>query len=150
MFEEEHNLIISQQFGFRSKHSTTHQILRLVEEISFDFNKDLTTGMILFDIEKAFDSIWHDGLIHKMIKCNFPTYLIKIILSFLSKRNFFVNVNKSFSNDFEIPAGVPQGSLLSPYLFNFFINAIPSPPNCSKAIYADNTIFKITDGYLNS
>ena len=51
----------------------------------------------------------------------------------------FVDINDNASDHYPIPAGVPQGSLLSPHLFNIFINGIPTPKNCNLAIYADDT-----------
>ena len=95
--------------------------------------------MVLLDIEKAFDSVWHEGLLHKLIALKFPTFLIKMIRSYLSERQAFVNFNDCSSFTFDIPAGVPQGSLLSPFLFNVFINDVPIPKKCYLAIYADDT-----------
>ena len=137
--EETNSIIIPQQFGFHSKHSTTQQILRIMEKISMGFNKNQSTGMALLDIEKAFDSVWHKGLLYKLHRCNYPLFLTKLISSFLSDRSSFVDINGFHSEPYPIPAGVPQGSLLSPHLFNFFINGIPKPKNCDLAIYADDT-----------
>lgn len=95
--------------------------------------------MTLLDIEKAFDSVWHDALRHKIFSLDFPMYLVKIISSFLENRTAFVSFNNIASSYYSIPAGVPQGSLLSPFLFNIFINDIPIPKNCKIAIYADDT-----------
>jgi hypothetical protein len=138
-FEEENNILHSQQFGFRQKHSTTHQILRIMESISLGFHQNCATGMVLLDIQKAFDSFWHNGILHKLYVLNLPIHLCKLIKSFLENRNFFVQLHNSKSKSYEIPAGVPQGSLLSPTLFNWFINDIPTPKNCKLALYADDT-----------
>lgn len=145
-FLSTNEILINQQFGFRSGHSTSKQIIRIIEEICFDFNRDRTTGMVFLDVEKAFDSIWHDGLIFKMAQLNFPIHLLKIIQSFLNDRNSFVQINNSISQRFRVRAGVPQGSILSPTLFNIFLNDIPTPPGCKKAIYADDTALKTTSG----
>ena len=139
LFEETNSIIIPQQFGFRSKHSTTQQIIRITENISMNFNKNQSTGMALLDIEKAYDSVWHKGLLFKMRKYNYPLSLIKLTSSFLSDRSSFVDINGIGSKLYSIPAGVPQGSLLSPHLFNIYINGIPKPKNCDLAIYADDT-----------
>ena len=72
----------NEQFGFRSFHSTSHQIKRICNYVKDHRSQGRSTGMILLDIEKAFDSVWHDGLVYKMIKLNFPVYLCKIVQSF--------------------------------------------------------------------
>jgi hypothetical protein len=83
--------------------------------------------------------VWHEGLVYKLNCLKFPNYLIKLIQSFLDGRKAFVEVENQFSFEYSIPAGVPQGSLLSPFLFNIYINDIPHPKNCHLAIYADDT-----------
>lgn len=138
-FEESRNIFIPQQFGFRSGHSTVQQILRITECASFNFNRNRSTGLALLDLEKAFDSVWHDGLIHKLMVFDYPERLVKTVNSFLHDRKAFVDVNGTSSPTFEIPAGVPQGSLLSPHLFNVFINDIPTTKDTKLAIYADDT-----------
>lgn len=139
-------VLINQQFGFRSGHSTTKQLIRLLEQISFDFNNDLSTGMVCLDVEKAFDSVWHNGLIFKMSEIGFPIHILKIVQSFLCDRKSFVQINNSKSQEFHVRAGVPQGSILSPTLFNIFLNDIPTPKGCVKAIYADDTALKCSFG----
>jgi hypothetical protein len=61
---EENNILPNQQFGFRAKHSTEHQVQRIVKFIKNGFRQKLSTGMLLLDIEKAYDTVWHDGLTH--------------------------------------------------------------------------------------
>ncbi|GFT12364.1 probable RNA-directed DNA polymerase from transposon X-element [Trichonephila clavipes] len=78
------NMIIPQQCGFRPKCSTVHQLLRVTELIHSGFAKHETTGILFLDIAKAFDKIWHDGLLIKLIRLDFPAPLIKSIHSFLS------------------------------------------------------------------
>lgn len=137
--ERENNIIIPEQFGFRSEHSTVHQILRITENASIGFNNRESTGMVLLDLENAFNSTWHDGLIHKMYHHKTPIPLMGVIASFLKDRKSYVTVNKSASEIFEVPAGVPQGSILSPHLFSIFVNDIPQPKDCQLAMYADDT-----------
>lgn len=76
---DERNLLPPVQFGFRCGHSTIHQAMRIKQFITRNKSAKKSTGMILFDIEKAFDSVWHDGLIFKLIKMKLPTYLISTL-----------------------------------------------------------------------
>lgn len=138
-FESEKQILINQQYGFRSQHSTTQQIVRLTQTISLRFNENKSSALTLLDLEKAFDSVWHEALLHKLKAHEFPPFLLKIVSSFLTNRVSHVVVKGIKSKTFGIPAGVPQGSPLSPFLFNIFINDIPIPKHCKIAIFADDT-----------
>jgi hypothetical protein len=146
-FEEDNNIIIKQQFGFKSSHSTSQQVLRITEKAALGFNRNKSLGLVLLDLRKAYDAVWHDGLLHKLIKFNYPRYLIKLISSFLSDRTAFVSLNKSNSFIFKILAGVPQGSVIAPHLFNVFINDIPIPNVGELALFADDTAYFVEAGF---
>lgn len=86
----------------------------------------------------AFDSVWHDGLVFKLAVMGFPVWMIKLIKSFLKNRTFSVLVRDKRSQVISIPAGVPQGAILSPTLFNLFVSDVPRPRNVHLAQYADD------------
>ena len=148
-FEFDNNIFIRQQCGFRSQHSTVHQILRISEKIAFGFNQNKSTGMALLDLRKAFDSVWHDGLMHKLIRNNYPIYLIKILKSYLENRSAFVSCQFANSFTFNVTSGVPQGSLIAPHLFNLFLNDIPIPTKGHLALYADDTAYFVQAPWKN-
>ncbi|GBN51251.1 Papilin [Araneus ventricosus] len=130
---------IPQQFGFTPKLSTTHQLLRVTERILEDKTSKLTTAAIFLDISKAFDKVWIQGLIHKLISYKFPYYIIAIIHSYLQDRHFTVSVNNTDSTPRRINAGVPQGGILAPVIFLCFVNDIPKQKNITLSLYADDT-----------
>ena len=134
-----HNLIIPSQAGFTSHTSTIHQAVRLTNQIKEGFHLKKFTASVFLDIERAFDRVWHSGLIYKLIRYDFPPQLVHTIRSYLSNRTFRVKVLNSLSPPEKISAGVPQGSVLSPILFNLFMNDIPTSPNTSIYQYADDT-----------
>lgn len=133
------NIINDEQFGFRKQHSTSHQILRVTNHIKRNWGLRKSTGMILFDIEKAFDSVWHDGLIFKLHKMGFPPYLCAMIKSFTASRTFKVHINADRSSAKAIPAGLPQGSILSPTLYSIFVADLKFNQHTQSACYADDT-----------
>ena len=134
-------IVISEQFGFRDKHSTEMQLARLVNHITMQYNNKKHTGALLIDIEKAFDTVWHSGLIYKLIQYNIPTYLIIMLNSYIKERKMFVFNNGELSRLKIITAGVPQGSVLGPKLFNLYINDIPRNDKVNLALFADDTAF---------
>jgi hypothetical protein len=108
----------------------------------------MSTAAVFLDIENAFDTTWHNGLLYKLSKINFSVSLINFISSFLSNRKFSVSV---LSTPRIIKAGVPQGSVLPPTLFNMYINDTPQAIGVHLALFADDTYLYATDrkeGYV--
>jgi hypothetical protein len=143
-FFDNNNLINIEQFGFRRSCSTVHQIKRIINHIRDGFNKKISTGLILMDVEKAFDSVWHNGLLHKLRNAGIGIHLLKIVQSFLHKRSFLVNVETETSDILPIQAGVPQGSTLSPLLYIFYVSDMPKSTHCQIAQFADDTAIYTT------
>lgn len=133
-----------EQHGFRPNHSTTNQQVNLIDGLVTSANKRTFTAVVSLDVEKAFDKVWHEGLLYKLIKMNIPTQLVKIIKSFLSDRSFQVKIKKSLSTPKWISAGVPQGLCLSPHLFTIYINDMPQHPRSKIALFADDTLLHAT------
>lgn len=134
-----HEILPDEQFGFRTNHSTTLQLVRVHNYIYRNLSTQKSIGLVALDIEKAFDSVWHNGLLCKMIQFEFPRSLILIINSFLVNRSFNVRVGNDMSASCSFTYGVPQGSVLSPILYNIFTADIPKDNKCEIALYADDT-----------
>jgi hypothetical protein len=134
---EERGLLNTSQFGFRARHSTTLQCMRLMDHVILNFNNKMSTAIVFLDIEKAFDTTWHSGLLCKL-SMEFSNSLIKLIGSFLSQLKFRVSVEGEISTPREMQAGVPQGSVLSPTMFNLYINDAPQTHGVHLALFADD------------
>jgi hypothetical protein len=93
--------------------------------------------MLLLDVEKAFDCVWHDALLHKLLGYRFHMVYIKLIW-FLTDRKFYVTVAGERSAECGVPSGVPQGAVLSPTLFNVFTSDFPALNDVQLALFADD------------
>jgi hypothetical protein len=69
-FLNDHSLLPNHQLGFREVHSTFHQLKRVVGHIKTNRNSQRSTGIVLLNVEKAFDSVWNEGLLHKLVVSN--------------------------------------------------------------------------------
>ncbi|GFW74185.1 RNA-directed DNA polymerase from mobile element jockey [Trichonephila clavipes] len=98
----------------------------------------IPTAGIFLDVERAFDRVWHNGLIFKLIQVNLPPYLIKIIYEYLSNRTFQVKINSIHSRIGSIQAGTPQGSMLSPLLYSLYTYDFPTSPTVEVCLFADD------------
>lgn len=144
------NVIPSGQFGFRGGHSTIHALLKIHDDITQGLRNKRCTVACSLDIQKAFDSVWIDGLLYKMIKLGFPNPWIRVLSSFLSGRAFVVDIDASLSSEIRVARGVPQGSVLGPKLYSIFLadleHELTTSTNImSRAVlYADDTLLYAT------
>ena len=95
---------------------------------------------VAFDISKAFDRVWHAGLLHKLKSYGISGQTCGFISSFLSNRWLRTFLDMKSSQEYSVNAGVPQGSILGPTLFLLYINDLPDDVICNIAICADDTL----------
>ena len=108
--------------AYRKSYSTQHVLINLVEDWREKLDKDFVVGAIFMDLSKAFDCIPHDLIIAKLHAYGFDENALVLIYSYLKRRKQCVRINNSNSFFKDVVSGVPQGSVLGPILFNFFIN----------------------------
>ena len=127
-----------EQFGFRSEHSTTVQVTRVLHYASAAANRKEVAAVAFLDVAKAFDRVWHPGLLHKILQAGVPHHLARILSGFLHGRSFRVRVDDAISSNHPSLAGVPQGSILSPTLYTTYTDDIPVGQDTMLALYADD------------
>ena len=142
-FLESNSILSPRQAGFRPGRSTLDQILHLSQSISDGFNKPKPgsrTILSTIDFSKAFDSVWHPDLFHKLISAGLPPCFVRRTQLFLSDKRACVIFQNHKSRSFRVRRGVPQGSVLGPVLFSLFINNLPAslPSSVSCSLYADD------------
>ena len=108
--------------GSRKGFNTQHSLALMIDRWQRALDKGKIAGALLTDLSKAFDCLWHDLLIAKLHAYGFDYNSLKLILSYLSDRFQRVRINGHFSKWLKIIFGVPQGSILGPPLFNFYLN----------------------------
>ena len=123
-FLDANNVISDYQSGFRANRQTQDNLIYFAQKVYEAFDSDEKVCGIVFDIQKAFDKVWHAGLIYKLAKINTPTKIGNWIKEFLNNRKFQVKVEGIISKQYDISTSVPQGAILSPVLFAIYINDI--------------------------
>ena len=151
---EDNNLLNGNQSGFCPGDSCVHQLLSITHEIykAFDANPSLEVRGILLDLSKAFDKVWHDGLMYKLKRLGICGKYYGLIHSLLNDRHQRVVLNGQCSNWSKIKAGVPQGSILGPLLFLVYINDLTEGLTTNAKLFVDDTsLFSVVhDSTLSS
>ena len=128
------------QSGFRSGDSTVMQLVYIVNKIYDCLDRGNEVRAVFLDISKAFDKVWHAGLLAKMKNLGVGGTLLNWFESYLKSRQQRVVIEGSSSSWKEVKAGVPQGSVLGPLLFLIYINDIQQNIDSDCFLFADDTM----------
>ena len=135
-----HLRVVESQHGFRAMRSTTSALLPLSTSIACGFNEKkppTRTVALTIDFSRAFDTVSHDRLLKSIHLSNLPHNFIRWLNSYIRGCSASCLYNKQHSPCRSIHAGVPQGSVISPHLFNFYVSDFPHTADLTTS-YADD------------
>jgi hypothetical protein len=135
------NLFNVSYFSFRAWHKTTQQYVRLIDHVTLNFEKSMSTAAVFLVLEKVFDKTWHFGLLYKLCKLQFSTNVIKFISPFYPSE-YSVSVEGEIPTPREIQATMLQSFVQSPNLYIMYIMYINNTPKTLcvyLALFADDT-----------
>ena len=133
------NLLYKYQSGFVPGHSTTFQLIDIYHHICQSFDTKQYSCMIFCDISKAFDRVWHKGLLFKLKQNGIDGVLLDWVADYLTNRKQCVILNSTASDYKDVQAGVPQGSVLGPLLFLVYVNDIAAQLLSLTRLFADDS-----------
>lgn len=139
------NKLNIRQHGFRNFRGTHTALLTLHEKIATSLAQQHKIDIVLRDVSKAFDKVWHTGLTYKIIQLNLHPCFTKTIVNYYTDRKAKIRINNYIGPSFNLHSGVPQGACLSPTLYNFYTHDCPPPIAHSDYIaFADDITQIIT------
>ena len=141
---DEYDIFSKSQFGFRKNMSTETALINFFEFVHKGLTAKHNVGAVFMDLSKAFDVMNHDILETKLHHYGFRGTFLKLLMSFVRDRKYFVNINEVNSKTKNVNIGVPQGSTLGPLLFLLYVNDMK---NCSPILHFTQLAEYTTLGY---
>ena len=126
--------------GFRAGFSCETQLAVTLDDLTKNHDRDLQTDVAILDFSKAFDTVPHDKLLHKLDHYGIRGELHTWIKNFLCERKMKVVIDGDHSNETEVLSGVPQGTVLGPLLFLCHINDLPDCVTSRVRLFADDCL----------
>ena len=139
-----HNILYSLQHGFRDKRSCETQLLGFVNDLVNSMHSGAQTDILIMDFSKAFDKVSHRLLVRKLQQYGICGKTNLWINNFLNGRTQSVVLEGESSDSSDVLSGVPQGSVLGPCLFLFYINDMPDTLTSNVRLFADDTVVYLT------
>ena len=144
-FLDENDLLHPNQSGFRPMHSTATALAKLVNQWSLNIDNNELSGVAFIDLRKAFDTVDHELLLHKLACIGCSNRTITWFKSYLGDRQQVTQFKGAKSHPSTIKLGVPQGSILGPLLFSIYVNSLPECiPEGIIDMYADDTTLTVS------
>ena len=133
-------MLYKKQFGFQNNFSTAHAVITLIENIEKAIDNKMFVFRVFVDLQKAFDTVDHDILLHKLSHYGIRDIVNCWFSSYLCNRKHFVTIN-GFDSEIQIfQYGVPQGSVLRPLIFLIYVNDLHNAIKFSQSFhFADDT-----------
>jgi hypothetical protein len=123
-YSDEFGYLAEEQGGFRKGRSTLDQIFTLHEILASRRERQKRTFLAFLDARRAYDRVWRDGLLYRLMQCGINGRMLRFLGSMLSATNRHVAAHGAQSDEFTTTVGLPQGAVLSPLLYAIFINAL--------------------------
>ena len=139
-FLDMNDILVESQHGFKGGRSCDTQLVYTVNDLAYNHETGTITDVIILDFSKAFDTVSHRKLLHKLSSIGINTNLIKWIEGFLKNRGQVVEVDNSESSRCWVSSGVPQGTVLGPLLFLIFINDLTDQITSECCLFADDAL----------
>ena len=134
------SLVTKHQFGFVPGRSTTQQLVYIAYMWAKALDQGKGCAAVFLDFHKAFDKVWHKGLLFKLASIGVGPYALRWLHNYLYARSISVRIGRELSAKHLISAGVPQGSHLGPLLFVIFINDLANQSSTATELYADDAL----------